>query len=85
MTGTFSFYNSRFYHRFHIILHCTILFSNDIRNLFLRQRWFFFVSHATTEYNYGMAADIYDKKYNVTKCNQTFEHNHNVLTFNRIF
>lgn len=21
-----------------------------------------------------MAADIYDKKYNVTKCNQTFEH-----------
>lgn len=31
-------------------------------------------SHATTEYNYGMAADIYDKKYNVTKCNQTFEH-----------
>ena len=24
-------------------------------------------SHATTEYNYGMAADIYDKKYNVTK------------------
>lgn len=29
---------------------------------------------ATTEYNYGMAADIYDKKYNVTKCNQTFEH-----------
>ena len=31
-------------------------------------------SHATTEYNYGMAADIYDKKYNVTKCNQTFEY-----------
>ncbi len=24
--------------------------------------------------HYGMAADIYDKKYNVTKCNQTFEH-----------
>ena len=55
MTGTFPFYNSRFFHRFHIILNCTIFFSNDICNLFLRQRWFL-LNHFQDACNYGIIA-----------------------------